>query len=147
MVSGVVSPLYKCMKYSEKYGVFACAQCNQTYRRTPVYEDHIASWKGERSMEDTFVRAMVISHNAVYNENMVKTYGRFYPNPKLANATFKPETDSRKVSLVCSKAPKWYEALGTNTVEDFRSQIMQCFDIGSHQPAKKLPARRMQRLL
>lgn len=98
-------------------------------------------------MGDTFQRAMAIAHDAVYKEETVKTYGRFDLNPKLAKVAFDPETDSRKVSLRWAQTPKWGEAMGTNTVQEFKKQIKEWFDIGSHQPAKKLPACRMQRLL
>lgn len=46
-----------------------------------------------------------------------------------------------------AKTPKWGEALGENTVNEFRSQIEEWFEVGSKNPAKKISACQMQRLL
>lgn len=69
------------------------------------------------------------------------------PNPKLVDVSFNPETDYRMVEVGWATKPKWGEAQVSNTVGEFKEQIMEWFEIGSHEPAKKVSASRMQRLL
>lgn len=61
----VASPLTKCLKYTDKEGMFECTLCKQRYRRRTVYENHINNCEEERNMGDTVQRALAIAHDSV----------------------------------------------------------------------------------
>lgn len=46
-----------------------------------------------------------------------------------------------------AKRPRWGEGLGTNTINEFKGQLKSWFDIGSAEPARKISAARMHRML
>lgn len=141
------SPLLKCMKYSDGQGVFTCERCKRSYRRKSVFDEYIENCTEERNMGDTFKRAMGIAYDTVCKENSTVVYTKYGKNPKLSEENFNEATDCRKVKVGWTGKPKWGDALGGNTVQEFKGQIKEWFDIGSHDPGKKMSASRIRRIL
>lgn len=141
------SPLRKRLKYGAGAGVHQCDKCKRRFRQQKAYEVHMEGCSDDKNGGDTVQRAMEMAYDLVYKDNAVDVYKRNDINPKLALVTFDENVDCRKLQIGWAKTSKWGEALGANTVEEFRKQITEWFDIGSKEPAKKLTPSRMLRLL
>lgn len=89
----------------------------------------------------------MMAHDIAYKEDTVQVYARQQRNPKLSEVSFNVETDFRRVGIGWGKRPKWGEALGANTVNEFKPQIKRWLDICSKETARKISPSRMLRLL
>lgn len=60
---------------------------------------------------------------------------------------FDSTVDGSEVTRGWKRRPKSGKALGETTILEFKPQIKEWFDLGSAEPAKKISACRMQKLL
>lgn len=134
--TGSKSPLLKCLKYSDQEEMFTCERCEQIYRRKYVYKENVSMCNEERNMGEVFNRAMGIAYDIVYEPNSNTVYSKYDKNPKLDEFKLNAETDCREVEIGWAAKSKWGDALGGNTINEFKAQSKEWFDVGSHDPEK-----------
>lgn len=111
------------------------------------FESHKLVCMEDPCNDDTLQRAMAMDHDMIYASNFVTVYSLHTTHPVLKGIHCDGNVDARTVKRDWEQRPKWGQALGESTILEFKHQVKQLFDDGSAEPAKKLSAYRMQKLL
>lgn len=122
-------------------------RCGGLFKRKKSFDNHNENCTEDSYHGDKLQRALGLAYDMVYTSNLVTVYTRHESHPLLSSMDFNPEVDGREVKRGWARRPKWGKALGESTILEFKAQIKQWFYIGSAEPAKKLSACRMQKLL
>lgn len=127
------------------HGIALCVK--KRYFSKVHYDAHIRNCEPVPSVGCAIQRSLAIAHSMIFEEQSIQIYTRNEMNPALSKVSFDPATDCRTVKRGYERRPKWGDAMGKNAMEKCKPQIREWFTIGAVEPAKKMSANRMHKLI
>lgn len=133
--------------YDKRDGVYTCAGCRMTYVRKALYDKHRSQCTVTKVEGDSLQRVLRIADNFINEERSIQWYTRHEENPKLALVAAPEAAEYRTVRTGWARRPKWGQAMSDSAINEFKPKIKLWFQVGAAEPAKKMSASRMLKLL
>lgn len=124
-----------------------CNRCGVRYLQESHFKKHVESCSYVAINGKSVERAVNIACDMIYLDKSVEKYGRKNKNPLIAAGDNKVRAACKKVEKGWTKRPKWNESMGDGSIDEFRPQIIEWFNIGSACPAQKITSARKHQLL
>lgn len=135
------------LKELKRSDTFQCMKCGTSHRQKKWFDCHVEKCGREDVNGRSVDNAVRIAHALIYIDKSVETYTRHDRNPLTKDIVINAEQDYRVVKRGWAKEPKKGTSLGECSMEEFRDQVKEWFDIGSATPGQKMSAARMLHLL